>query len=174
MAPITFTEEQLHSLRAIPSVDYIMASHANTANQTPATASTDASSQADYFASSQSSTTNSSRTSVDIHDCGVLVETPGGSVTTSSNGHQTKNPLPPLSRDFPKPTKEIDVAEALNRKPGRWTVQGALAVERAVPVVDEDKAKAQRRKALEEAKRELFAASEALKTVPMPAPKNNI
>ncbi|GKT88343.1 hypothetical protein Ct61P_06193 [Colletotrichum tofieldiae] len=152
MAPVTLTEEQLLSLRSLPSYDNRMASHTHT-TQTPATASTDASSQADYFTSSLSSATNSSRNSVDIPDRIVAVETPGGT--------------------YPKPTKDIDVEEALARKPGRWTVRGALAVERPVQVVDEEKLKAQRRKALEDAKRELFAASEAFKTAPAPSRKNN-
>ncbi|KAK1976122.1 hypothetical protein LZ30DRAFT_753671 [Colletotrichum cereale] len=168
MAPVTLTEDQLLGLRSIPSYDYRMASHTNAA-QTPATASTDASSQADYFTSSLSSATNSSRNSVEIHDAIFAVETPGGTVTT----RKTKNRLPPLSREFPKPTKDIDVEEALARKPGRWTVRGALAVERPAQVVDEEKLKAQRRKALEDAKRELFAASEILKTTPLPSSKKN-
>ncbi|KAK1969484.1 hypothetical protein LY78DRAFT_629732 [Colletotrichum sublineola] len=167
MAPVTLTEDQLLGLRSIPPYDYRMASHTNT-TQTPATASTDASSQADYFTSSLSSATNSSRNSVELQDGIVAVETPGGTVTA----HKTKNRLPPLSRDFPKPTKEIDVEEALSRKPGRWTVRGALAVERPAQVVDEEELKAQRRKALEDTKRELFAASETLKTAMLPPCKD--
>ncbi|GKT44030.1 uncharacterized protein ColSpa_04211 [Colletotrichum spaethianum] len=168
MAPVTLTEEQLLSLRSFPTYDNRMASHTQT-TQTPATASTDASSQADYFTSSLSSATNSSRNSVEIPDRVVAVETPGGTITT----HKTKNPLPPLSREYPKPTKDIDVEEALARKPGRWTVRGALAVERPAQVVDEEKLKAQRRKALEDAKKELFAASEAFKAAPIPSRKND-
>ncbi|KAK2058153.1 hypothetical protein LY76DRAFT_66474 [Colletotrichum caudatum] len=167
MAPVTLTEDQLLGLRSIPPYDYRMASHTNTA-QTPATASTDASSQADYFTSSLSSATNSSRNSVELPDGVVAVETPGGTVTT----HKTKNRLPPLSREFPKPTEEINVEEALARKPGRWTVRGALAVERPAQVVDEEKLKTQRRQALEDAKRELFAASETLKTATFPSRKD--
>ncbi|WYZ40570.1 hypothetical protein EsH8_IV_000911 [Colletotrichum jinshuiense] len=171
MAPVIFTEEQLRSLRSLPPNDYTMASQAQN-TQTPATASTDASSQADYFnSSSLSSATNSSRASVEIHDRSVVV-TPGGTIT--SIAHKAKNPLPPLSREFPKPVEDIDVDEALARKPGRWTLKGALAVERSAPVVDEEKAKAQRLKALEDAKKELFAASEVLKTVPLPSRKDNL
>ncbi|OHE94662.1 hypothetical protein CORC01_10063 [Colletotrichum orchidophilum] len=169
MASVSLSQEQLLSLHSLPSYDYTMASQAHNI-QTPVTGSTDSSAQVDYFTSTLSSTTTSSRTSVEIQDRTVV--TPGGTVTTSS-AHLTKNPLPPLSRDFPKPTAEIDVEEALSRKPGRWTVRGAIAVERPVQVVDEEKIKAQRRKALEDAKKELFAASEALKNVPLPPRKNN-
>ncbi|UQC78419.1 uncharacterized protein CLUP02_03896 [Colletotrichum lupini] len=169
MAPLPISEEQLLNLSSLPSYDYTMASQAHNV-QTPVTGSTDASVQGDYFTSIQSSTTTSSRTSAEIQDRPVI--TPGGTVTTSS-ALQSKNPLPPLSRDFPKPAAEIDVEEALSRKPGRWTVRGAIAVERPVQVVDEEKVKAQRRKALEDAKRELFASSEALKNVPLPPRKNN-
>ncbi|KAK1992919.1 hypothetical protein LX36DRAFT_661983 [Colletotrichum falcatum] len=167
MAPVTLTEDQLLGLHSIPSYDYRMSSHTSTA-QTPATASTDASSQVDYFTSSQSSATNSSRNSVELQDGTVTVETPGGTITTQ----KTKNRLPPLSREFPKPAEEIDVEEALARKPGRWTVRGALAVERPAQVVDEEKLKAQRRQALEDAKKELFAASEMLKTATLPSRKD--
>ncbi|KAJ6785726.1 hypothetical protein PWT90_07100 [Aphanocladium album] len=36
------------------------------------------------------------------------------------------HPLPAYARDFPKPTSEIDIDEALSRKPGRWTIRGAI------------------------------------------------
>ncbi|KAL2881315.1 hypothetical protein SGCOL_003265 [Colletotrichum sp. CLE4] len=169
MAPIPISEEQLLNLSSLPTYNYTMASQAHNV-QTPVTGSTDASVQGDYFTTIQSSTTTSSRTSAEIQDRPVI--TPGGTVTTYA-ALQSKNPLPPLSRDFPKPTTEIDVEEALSRKPGRWTVRGSIAVERPVQVVDEEKIKAQRRKALEDAKKELFASSEALKNVPLPLQKNN-
>ncbi|CAN8097255.1 unnamed protein product [Discula destructiva] len=31
-------------------------------------------------------------------------------------------PVDPLARKYPKPVKELDVREALDRKPGRWTL----------------------------------------------------
>lgn len=172
MAPVTLTQEQLLNLRSIPPYDYKMASQTQTRSpQMPATASTDASSQADYFTSSLSSATNSSRNSVEYHDRAVVaVEAPSGTAITTT--HKTKNPLPPLSREYPKPADEIDVEEALARKPGRWSVRGAIAAERPVQVVDEEKIKAQRRKALEDVKKELFAASETLKTAPIPSRNN--
>ncbi|KAL0931857.1 uncharacterized protein CTRU02_212811 [Colletotrichum truncatum] len=173
MAPINFTEEQLRSLHSIPTYDYMMASQeaAATANSTqettPVTTSTDASSQVDYFGqSSQSSTTTSSRTSVEL-------QLP--SVTSAPQKSKAKNPLPPLSREFPKPTDKIDVEEALARKPGRWSIKGSLAAgnARVAPVIDEEKEKAKRKQALEDAKKSLFAASESLKSTPLPPRTNN-
>ncbi|KAI8266609.1 hypothetical protein K4K58_009505 [Colletotrichum sp. SAR11_239] len=164
MAPVTFTQEQLQSLRSLPAPEYTMASHS--AQQTPATASTELS-QTDYFGpSSQSSSTNSSRTSAEIQR---------PAVTSAPQQLKAKNPLPPLSRNFPKPAEDINVAEALARKPGRWTIQGAVAAENARirPVVDEEKEKAKRLQALADAKKNLFAASESLKSISLPPRKNN-
>lgn len=31
-------------------------------------------------------------------------------------------PVDPLAREYPKPTEDLDVREALNRKPGKWTL----------------------------------------------------
>ncbi|TQV99915.1 hypothetical protein V2A60_005335 [Cordyceps javanica] len=36
------------------------------------------------------------------------------------------HPLPAYARDFPKPTSEINIDEALSRKPGRWTFRGSI------------------------------------------------
>ncbi|KAM3503958.1 hypothetical protein MY10362_003865 [Beauveria mimosiformis] len=36
------------------------------------------------------------------------------------------HPLPAYARDYPKPTGEINIDEALNRKPGRWTFRGTV------------------------------------------------
>ncbi|KAF6820450.1 hypothetical protein CSOJ01_00706 [Colletotrichum sojae] len=167
MAPVIFTEDQLRRMRSIPPFNYtIMAAQAASNNATataPATASTDALSPVDDFgSSSQSSDSNSTRTSVEITDRANLDVLP--------TKIKSKNPLPPLSREFPKPAEEIDVAEALSRKPGRWTLQGTLAVSRPAPVVDEEKVKAQRRQNLENAKKELFAASQSLNSA-MPPPR---
>lgn len=169
MAPVNFTEEQLQSLHSLPTYEHKMASQAaasNSAAQTPITASTNVS-RPDYFGqSSQSSPTNSSRTSVDLQR---------PAVTSAPSKPKTTHPLPPLSRDFPKPAGEIDFAEALSRKPGRWSIQGAVVAKNALvaPIVDEEKAKAMRQQALAEAKKNLFAASESLKAIPMPTRKNN-
>ncbi|KAF9874111.1 hypothetical protein CkaCkLH20_08483 [Colletotrichum karsti] len=170
MAPITLTEDQLQSLRSLPANDYTMASSQaaapNSAGQTPVTASTDVS-QTDYFGpSSQSSATNSSRTSAEIQR---------PAVTSAPVKPKAANPLPPLSRDFPKPTEEIDVAEALSRKPGRWSIQGTITAKnaRVFPPVDEEKEKAKRQQNLADVKKSLFAAKDSLKDIPMPAPKNN-
>lgn len=44
----------------------------------------------------------------------------------STHGVFGDKALPVLNRDIPKPTDELDIEEALNRKPGRWTVQGQI------------------------------------------------
>ncbi|TPX12060.1 uncharacterized protein E0L32_007175 [Thyridium curvatum] len=42
-------------------------------------------------------------------------------VTTSSS-QAPQAPVDPLSREYPKPAAEIDVAEALTREPRKWTL----------------------------------------------------
>ncbi|TFB05908.1 hypothetical protein CCMA1212_002119 [Trichoderma ghanense] len=69
------------------------------------------------------------------------------------------NLLPALSRDFPKPTDEVDVKEALERQPGRWSLQGQIKANNmrarsAALRLDDKEGKA---RAFEEAKRELLA-----------------
>ncbi|EGR50645.1 uncharacterized protein TRIREDRAFT_120702 [Trichoderma reesei QM6a] len=69
------------------------------------------------------------------------------------------NLLPALSRDFPKPTNEVDVKEALERQPGRWSLQGQIKAnnmraQSAALRLDDKEGKA---RAFEEAKRELLA-----------------
>lgn len=36
------------------------------------------------------------------------------------------HPLPAYAREFPKPASDIDIDEALSRKPGRWTFRGSV------------------------------------------------
>ncbi len=36
------------------------------------------------------------------------------------------HPLPAYARDFPKPAGDLDIDEALNRTPGRWTFRGTV------------------------------------------------
>ncbi|KAL7809962.1 hypothetical protein V8C26DRAFT_411013 [Trichoderma gracile] len=69
------------------------------------------------------------------------------------------NLLPALSRDFPKPTDEVDVKEALERQPGRWSLQGQIKAnnmraQNATVRLDDKEDKA---RAFEQAKRELLA-----------------
>lgn len=48
------------------------------------------------------------------------------SLTPSTQGVFGDRALPVLNRDIPKPTDELNIEEALNRKPGHWTVQGQI------------------------------------------------
>ena len=87
--------------------------------------------------------------------------------TEEIQGVTTKLPhhiLPPLDRQFPKGPEELNVAEALHRQPGRWTIQGQREAnrQRLTPSVEgEDKLKEMERQRLESVKRELrnFAES---------------
>lgn len=69
-----------------------------------------------------------------------------------------------MTLEYPEPEGELDVREALARKPGRWTVQGSIRAQMARPEPAQnpslEKIKAERVANLERAKHELFAASE--------------
>ncbi|KAM6488024.1 hypothetical protein HDV62DRAFT_9837 [Trichoderma sp. SZMC 28011] len=69
------------------------------------------------------------------------------------------NPLPPLSREYPKPVNEIDVKEALERQPGRWSIQGQMKANqiRAQHAALRPEDKDQKARDFEAAKRELLA-----------------
>ncbi|KAM0483257.1 hypothetical protein ACHAPX_002707 [Trichoderma viride] len=69
------------------------------------------------------------------------------------------NPLPPLLREYPQPAKDIDVEEALERQPGRWTLQGQRQAnqKRAQIAASRSDDKQQRTRDFETAKRELLA-----------------
>lgn len=72
--------------------------------------------------------------------------------------------LPPLLREFPKPSDEIDVEQALDRQPGRWTLKGQMeANQRRAQLKDENVDMEQRARAFEKAKQELLASHESLR-----------
>lgn len=80
------------------------------------------------------------------------------------------NPVPapqvdPLSRDYPKPTEEVNVAEMLSRKPMKWSVNHYIketaALRAASTPTVEDRGRAARE--LEDRKRELLAAKEEIR-----------
>ncbi|KAL6859623.1 hypothetical protein J3F83DRAFT_748391 [Trichoderma novae-zelandiae] len=68
------------------------------------------------------------------------------------------NLLPALSRDYPKPADEVDIKEALERQPGRWSLQGQIKANQmraqGAALLPDDKERKAR--AFEEAKRELL------------------
>lgn len=71
----------------------------------------------------------------------------------------------PLMADYPKPEGEIDVGEALGRKPGRWSIVGqreanqrSLAIQKAREIKDA----ASRSAAFENTKKELLESFKAL------------
>ncbi|KAM0334291.1 hypothetical protein ACHAQA_001313 [Verticillium albo-atrum] len=73
---------------------------------------------------------------------------------------------PPLDRQFPKPPSDLNLAEALRRAPGRWTIQGSISAKesgaRQPRDRDIEQLKAQRVIDLETAKAELFAYSDSM------------
>ncbi|PTB46410.1 uncharacterized protein TrAFT101_004135 [Trichoderma asperellum] len=72
------------------------------------------------------------------------------------------NPLPPLLREYPQPAKDIDVEEALERQPGRWSLQGQMKAnqKRAQIAASRPDDKEQKTRDFEAAKRELLAFHE--------------
>ncbi|KAM0454657.1 hypothetical protein ACHAPV_005593 [Trichoderma viride] len=72
------------------------------------------------------------------------------------------NPLPPLLREYPQPAKHIDVEEALERQPGRWSIQGQMKAnqKRAQIAASRPDDKDQKTRDFETAKRELLAFHE--------------
>lgn len=75
------------------------------------------------------------------------------------------NPVPPLLREFPKPSEAVDVQAMLERQPGRWTFQGQVHANRNRVVVagpSQEELKAQRARDFEAAKRDLLRAAENL------------
>ncbi|KAG5977511.1 hypothetical protein E4U55_006740 [Claviceps digitariae] len=75
------------------------------------------------------------------------VETPAGSSAAQS-------PSPAQDHVFPQPQDDIDIEEALQRKPLRWTFQGQVEANksRTVAAVSDDV----RRRDLEQAKHDLL------------------
>lgn len=98
--------------------------------------------------------------------------TPGFSGADSPLSSTQAHPLPVLAWDIPKPTKEIDINEALQRQPGRWTFQGQLQANRkreheaatAKLCITEPK------ESLEDIKRELLLLQKDIDRVVMKAP----
>ncbi|KAI9166680.1 hypothetical protein HJFPF1_02794 [Paramyrothecium foliicola] len=76
------------------------------------------------------------------------------------------NPLPALSRDFPRPVQEVDVKTALERQPGRWTIKGQMEanLRRSQQNADDEAEKEKRAREFEAAKRELLASHDSLRT----------
>ncbi|KAL7950403.1 hypothetical protein V8C42DRAFT_306382 [Trichoderma barbatum] len=69
------------------------------------------------------------------------------------------NPVPPLSREYPKPANDIDVKEALERQPGRWSIQGQIKANqiRAQSAALRPDDRERKARDFEAAKRELLA-----------------
>lgn len=96
------------------------------------------------------------------------------STTTTAPASHTKfpsaaHPIDPLSRDYPKPTEELNVREALDRKPRKWTLAHYI---KETPVLDFEEAREKDRERIarerEERKQELLHAKEELRRMSLP------
>ncbi|KAK3191082.1 hypothetical protein K4F52_003032 [Lecanicillium sp. MT-2017a] len=112
------------------------------------------SSEDSYFAARSTSTAD-----------GSFVSTPNGSLKTDSDEFVSEapvHPLPAVAREFPKPSEEVNVDEALSRQPGRWTIQGQREAnrrrEQLAAATRKDEGVDARAQALEAAKKDLMAA----------------
>lgn len=94
--------------------------------------------------------------------------------TTTAPASHTKfpsaaHPIDPLSRDYPKPTEELNVREALDRKPRKWTLAHYI---KETPVLDFEEAREKDRERIarerEERKQELLHAKEELRRMMLP------
>jgi len=94
----------------------------------------------------------------------------------ANHGHCSKNhchPLPHHGRSFPRPEAEVNVEEALARKPHRWSVQGQRDANLRRAEVREAQQSAQatqeqerRRAELEKTKAELLAMKHEIGVLP--------
>lgn len=78
-------------------------------------------------------------------------------------------PIDPLAREYPKPAKDLDVREALNRKPGRWTLGHYI---KETPVRDSQQAREcnseKVARDMEAKKQELLRAREEIRALSLP------
>ena len=101
-----------NNMTSAPTGTYTNMSAVSSSSSTSSTASSD-----NYFSQSR-------RTSVSSVSSSCMGDSSCRSSRSSSVSSQTQKDIPvdPLSRHYPKPTAEINVAEALARQPGRWTL----------------------------------------------------
>lgn len=75
------------------------------------------------------------------------------------------HPMDPLQCAYPKPTEELDMNEALNRTPGRWTLAHYI---KKTPVLDFEEARIAREREHEANKEGLRRAKEELGKMTLP------
>lgn len=78
-------------------------------------------------------------------------------------------PVDPLAREYPKPTQDLDVREALNRKPGKWTLGHYIKetpVRNSQQAHERDPEKIARD--MEAKKQELLKAKEQIRALSLP------
>ena len=89
------------------------------------------------------------------------------SVQTSASASSTAGswPLSPLDKDFPKPKEDINIQDALGRKPGRWTITGQMeANQQREQHMSEEAAKKKRHADFEATKKALLASNQVLQS----------
>ncbi|KAJ4425013.1 hypothetical protein N0V82_000295 [Gnomoniopsis sp. IMI 355080] len=73
--------------------------------------------------SSQNSGTSASSAQRAVESSALIKQSPTAGFTDSFHPRpEPSYPVDPLARQYPKPAEDLDVREALNRKPGRWTL----------------------------------------------------
>ncbi|KAI5926576.1 hypothetical protein F4810DRAFT_545064 [Camillea tinctor] len=110
--------------------------------------------------SSVSSTSSTSSSSPTSDSPSPSSESPAPSKPASSSLIGSNYALPPLDREYAKPTEELDVAAQLAKKPAYWSAQGwvhrAAAAADPAPRVEDPETRARK---FAEAKRELLASA---------------
>lgn len=74
--------------------------------------------------------------------------------------------IPPLDRDYPVPAEDLDITEALQRQPGRWTFKGQMdanAARAKLRTLDETAQQERRRADMEAAKARLLGFAKSRK-----------
>ncbi|KAF3770000.1 hypothetical protein M406DRAFT_325476 [Cryphonectria parasitica EP155] len=112
--------------------------------------------------------TRSRQSSISSNDSGASAGSAGQQAPPPFHASLAEQQLDPLSRAYPKPAQEIDVREALARKPMKWTLghyfketptrePHAQTVDRATRALD-----------LEAKKRELLKAKDEIRMLALP------
>ncbi|KFA62661.1 hypothetical protein S40285_07848 [Stachybotrys chlorohalonatus IBT 40285] len=134
-----------------------MAQHNGSVDSLPTSSS--AGSDTGYFADSKYSTPGTTPATTP----GVTVSHLENPLPPTSSSAIASSVMPALARDFPKPAVDIDVKEALERQPGRWTIKGQMeANQKRIQQLQADDvaaaAKEKRAREFEATKRDLLAS----------------
>lgn len=76
--------------------------------------------------------------------------------------------MDPLSRDYPKPTEEVNVSEMLNRTPMKWTLGHYIKEKPTREPLSPHEDREQDARTLEDKKKELMKAKEEIRKLSIP------